>query len=46
MDKTEFESQLSAIEAQLAFLHQSSLKPDPSDIPNALTLIQTSLLSL
>jgi hypothetical protein len=46
MDKSEFESQLSAIEAQLAFLHQSSLKPEPNQVAEALAALQTKLLNL
>jgi len=46
MGKSEFESQLSAVEAQLAFLHQSSIGADPMAVADALTTLQTSLLSL
>jgi hypothetical protein len=46
MDKSEVESQLSLIEAQLAFLRAASLAGDPTELPAALADLQPMLLDL
>jgi hypothetical protein len=46
MDKSDVESQLSLIEAQLAFLREASLANDPAQLPPALAELQTLLLGL
>jgi hypothetical protein len=46
MDKIDFESQLSLIEAQLAFLREASLAVDPTQLPPALAELQPMLMVL
>ena len=46
MDKSEVESQLSLIEAQLAFLHGASLADDPTQLPQALAGLLPMLVNL
>jgi hypothetical protein len=46
MDKSEIESQLSLIEAQLAFLREASLVGDPAQLPSALAELQPMLVDL
>jgi hypothetical protein len=46
MDKSVVESQLSLIEAQLAFLRQASLTDDPAQLPPALAELQSMLIVL
>ncbi|MBP6008925.1 MAG: hypothetical protein KA740_14645 [Rhodoferax sp.] len=46
MDKIDFESQLSLIEAQLAFLREASLAVDPTHLPSALAELQPMLMVL
>ena len=46
MDKIDFESQLSLIEAQLAFLRAASLAVDPTHLPSALAELQPMLMVL
>jgi hypothetical protein len=46
MDKLDIESQLSLIEAQLAFLREASLAQDPAQLPPALAELQSLLLGL
>jgi hypothetical protein len=46
MDKLDIESQLSLIEAQLAFLREASLAHDPAQLPPALAELQSLLLGL
>lgn len=46
MDKTDIESQLSLIEAQLAFLREAALTDDPAQLSPALADLQMLLLGL
>ena len=46
MDKSDIERQFSLIEAQLAFLHEVSLAPDPEQLPGALAQLQPLLSGL
>jgi hypothetical protein len=46
MDKLDVESQLSLIEAQLAFLREASLVGDPTQLPPALAELQPMLADL
>jgi hypothetical protein len=46
MDESDVESQLSLIEAQLAFLREASLTGDPSQLPPALAELQPLLVDL
>jgi hypothetical protein len=46
MDESDVESQLSLIEAQLAFLREASLADDPSQLPPALAELQSMLVDL
>lgn len=46
MDKSDVESQLSLIEAQLAFLREASLAGDPTQLPLALADLQPMLMDL
>jgi hypothetical protein len=46
MDKLDIESQLSLIEAQLAFLRDASLAENPAQLPTALAGLQPLLMDL
>jgi hypothetical protein len=46
MDESDVDSQLSLIEAQLAFLHAASLADDPTELPPALAELQPMLVDL
>ncbi len=46
MGKSDVEGQLSLIEAQLAFLRETSLADDPTQLPHALAELQPMLVDL